>query len=153
MEGRTIYIERKEDLAVNYIIKNLFTDVPGINIVDGYPTDTLIIPTIAIEAGKLRLEDFELGNRLGRRYRKWLIEVYAKNKSQRDEYGYRILNGFTNGIAVYDYDLGFPPVVVPQLEHLDVAQREMDIIRIMPELVDKMYYRATITISAVNDTV
>jgi hypothetical protein len=148
-----VYIEREEDLSVYYLITNLFTDVAGLKVVDDYPVDNLIIPSIAVVAGKIRLEDFELGNRVGRRYRKWMIEVYAKNKSQRDEYGYRILNGFTNGITVYDYDLGFPPVVVPKAEHLDVVQREMDIIRIMPELVDKMYYRATITISAVNDTV
>jgi len=146
-------LERKEDLAVTFLVTNLFTDVTGLKIVDGYPVDSLVVPSIAIEAGKIRLENFEIGNRGSRRYRKWIIEVYAKNKSQRDEYGYRILNGFDNGIAVYNYDLGFPPTVVPQLEHLDVVQKEMDIIRIMPELVDKMYYRATITISAVNDTV
>jgi hypothetical protein len=148
-----MYRERVEDLSVYYLVKDLFASVAGVLVVDDYPNQDLVLPTVAVTAGKVRLEDFELGNREGRRYWKWKIEVYAKNKSQRDEFGYRILNAFINGITVYDYNSGFPPSVVPVLGHLDVVSREMDFIRVMPELVDKMYYRAAITIAATNDTV
>ncbi len=149
-----IFLERNEDLSVYYLIKNAFSSVPAVPIEDGFPITNLAIPSIAIEAGKIRLENFELGNRLGLRYRKWYIDVFAKNKSQRDEFGYLILNSFNNGITVYDYNMGFPPTATPPvIEHMDVKSREMDVIRIQPDLVDKLYYRATITIVAVNDTV
>lgn len=149
-----MYIERLEDLSVNYFIKSLFTDVSGLPITDDYPTDNLVIPSISVNAGPLRLEDYELGNSKGLRIRKWYIDIYALNKAQRDEFGYRILNSFDRGIPIYDYNVGFPPASgIPQIEHLDVYQRELTPVRIMPELVDKLYYRSTITIVANNDTV
>lgn len=149
-----IYLERNEDLSLYYLIKDAFASVTGLPIEDGFPTTNLSVPSIAIEAGKIRLQEFELGNREGLRYRKWYIEVFAKNKSQRDEFGYKILNELVNGFNVYDYNIGFPPDATPPIiEHMAVKSREMDIVRISPELVDKLYYRATISIVAVNDTV
>lgn len=147
-------LERLEDLSLYYLIKDSFSSVTDLTIVDGFPLTNLIIPSIAIEAGKIKLQDFELGNRDGLRYRKWYIDVFARNKSQRDEFGYKILNDLRNGIQIYDYNIGFPPSATPPvIEHMNVKSREMDIIRIQPELVDKLYYRATVTIVAVNDTV
>lgn len=149
-----MYLERLEDLSVYYLVNNLFTTVPGIKVVDDYPVDNLTIPSISVNAGKIRLEGFELGNRDELRARKWFIDVYASNKSQRDDFGYRILNAFTDGIPIYDYNVAFPPASgIPVIEHMQVVQKEMDFIRINPALVDKLYYRATITIAAVNDTV
>ena len=149
-----MFLERLEDLSVYYLIKDLFNATPGITIVDDYPVTDLVIPSIAINAGKLRLEGFELGNRDELRARKWYIDVYAKNKAQRDDFGYKILNAFKDGINIYDYNQGFPPASgIPIIEHMDVPSKELDPIRIDPNLVDKMYYRVTITIGAVNDTV
>jgi len=150
-----MYLERKEDLSVIYLVKDILAAGPGIaiNVEDGFPTDTITLPTVSVDAGKLLLEPFELGNRSGRRIRRWYIDVFAKNKSMRDELGYKILNGLDNGVLVYDYDLGFPPLVVPSIEHLDIVSRQMDFKRPIPELIDTLYYRATITIVATNDTV
>lgn len=149
-----MYTERLEDLAVYYLVKNLFTTVSGVKVTDDYPNENLVIPSISVNAGRLRLEEYELGNREGLRYRQWYIDVYAQNKAQRDEFGYRILHSFDDGITVYDYNAGFPPATgLAVLEHLNVERKEMNSIRIIPELVDKLYYRTTITIAAVNDTI
>ncbi len=147
-------LERLEDLSVNYLIKDIFSSVSSLPIEDGFPEKNLIIPSVSVENGKIKLENFELGNRSHLRYRKWYFDVFAKTKSQRDDFSYLIMNSFDNGIFIYDYNTGFPPDVTPPvIEHMDVKSIEMDIIRIQPELVDKLYYRATITIVAVNDTV
>ncbi len=149
-----LYIERLEDLSLIYLIKDSFASVVGLPIEDGFPTSSLIIPSIAIEAGKIKIQDFELGNRDGLRYRKWYIDVFAKTKGQRDDFGYKVLNDLRDGILVYDYNMGFPPSATPPvIEHMNVKSREMDVIKIDSNLVDKLYYRATITIVAVNDTV
>jgi len=149
-----MYLERLEVLSVYYTVQELFTTVSGVKVVDDYPVDDLVIPSISVNAGLIRLENFELGNREGLRYRKWYIDIFAKNKAQRDEFGYRVLNAFDSGVTVYDYNAGFPPASgIPVIEHLNVMQKDMNFIRIMPELVDKMYYRATVSIAAVNDTV
>lgn len=146
-----MYLERKEDLSVYFLVKTLFRSNPEIKIVDGFPDEALTIPSVAVDNDVLALEDFELGNREGRRTRTWYIDVFAKNKTQRDDFCYRILNGFKNGIVVYDYDEGFPDDSSPsKIGHLGVIMRRMRPLKINPKLVDKMYYRATVTIVASN---
>lgn len=149
-----MYLERKEDLSLFYFISGLFTDSSMINIVDSFPETDLTLPTIAIEEDTIDLKDFELGNRDGLRNRIWNIDIYANTKTQRNEIGYKILNELKNGITVYNYDEGFPPNVTPSvISHLGVLSRKMRVIQIIPELVEKMYYRATITVVAINDVV
>jgi hypothetical protein len=151
VEGKTIYLERKEDLSLYYLLKDIFSDTSYINIEDGFPEKVLTLPTVSVEANTIELIEFELGNREGRRLRRWSIDIFAKNKSQRDEIGYRILNELKNGIKVYNYDEGFPPDLYPsKISHLDVLSRKMTIIKILPDLVEKMYYRATIEVVATN---
>lgn len=145
-----MYQERKEDLSVYYFINNLFEDVSEfVTIVDGYPETTLQIPTIAVESKRINTEKFELGNTKRLKIRAWVIDVFARNKSQRDEFSYRILNSLEDTIPVYNYDEGFPPNVNPsQLGCLIEDNIRLDIVRVMPQLVDKLYYRATITFTA-----
>ena len=147
-------LERKEDLSIRQLIESSLPTTITINVVDGFPEEVLTLPTVSIDADTIELIDFELGNRDGRRIRSWNIDIFAKNKSQRDEIGYQLLNALKNGIIVYNYDEGFPPVVSPsQIGHLDVLSRKMTIIKIFSSLVEKMYYRATISVIATNDVV
>lgn len=153
-EGSAIYIERKEDLSVYYFLKDVFSDTPFVNITDGFPEGALLVPTIASEAGKINVVEYELGNRDGLRVRRWYIDIYAKNKSQRDEFGYRLLNVLKDGIPVYDYDEGFPPSVSPtKIGTLIVSSKIYDPIKISADVVEKLYYRATVSIVAQNDKV
>ncbi len=149
-----MYLERKEDLSIFYFLQGLFTDTPYIKIVDSFPEEDLVLPTISVDATAIDLLDFELGNRDGRRLRKWNIDIFANTKSQRDEIGYKILNELKNGIIVYNYDEGFPPSVTPSQEsHMDVISRRMTIMKVFPEFTEKMYYRATIEVVATNDVI
>lgn len=149
-----LYTERKEDLSVYYFLKSTFSDAPHIVITDGFPEGDLKLPTVAVEAGKIDVVEFEMGNRDGLRVRRWYIDVYAVNKSQRDEFGYRLLDVLKNGIPVYNYDEGFPPTVSPSREGtLIVLSKSYNPIRISASVVDKLYYRATISFVAQNDKV
>ena len=144
-----MYLERKEDLSIVYWLKDKFSATPGINIVDSYPQGDLVIPTISVESDLLEYIDFELGERTGTRVRTWYIDIFATNKSQRDDFAYKILNDLKDGILVYDYDLGFPNSTV--IGHLNIIKRRVKVVRIDASLVSKMYYRTTITILAQND--
>ena len=74
---------------------------------------------------------------------------YTNNKSQRDELAYRLLNGLEACIPVYDYDEGFPPDVSPtELGCLEVEDLKLQIILVFPELVDTLYWRATVSFVA-----
>lgn len=147
-----MYIERKQDLSVYYKIKDTF-DAEGasfIEIVDEFPAEDLTIPSISIENHSYMVRPFELGNRTGLDIRKWYINIFANNKSQRDDYGYLIKNALQDGIPVYDYDEGFPPSVSPtQIGGLTVVELEVSPIRIFPELVSKLYWRGQIKLVAV----
>jgi len=150
-----MFVERKEDLSVYYFLKTLFADAPFVTIVDGFPEGVdLKLPTVAVEAGKIDVVLFEMGNRDGLRVRRWYIDIFAVNKSQRDEFGYRLLDALKDGIPVYNYDQGFPPSVSPAREGtLMVNSKSYNPIRVSADVVDKLYYRATVTFAAQNDKV
>ena len=147
-------LQRKQDLAVYYFIKDLFSDVSGINVVDEFPTTLLTLPTIAVEAYTIDNSRFlELGDTERIMIRIWSIDIFAANKAQRDEYGYRILTALETKVPVYDYDEGNPPMVLTKLGVLQPDRIQMEFIRILPELVDKLYYRANVNFTCTYDTV
>lgn len=149
-----MYIERLEDLSVYYWLKDKFSDTSFITIVDGFPDEELSLPTIAVEAGRIDVQEFELGNRDGLRVRRWFIDIYAKNKSQRDEFGYRLLNELKNPIPVYNYDEGFPPSITPtKIGALAILAKSYNPIKIDIKVTQKLYYRAAISIVAQNDII
>lgn len=155
-----LVIYRLEDLSVYFFIKDMFQDTPHIEVVDSFPSDEtgspviLTLPTISIDTGRLKEESFELGNRDKVRIRIWYIDIFAKNKSQRDDFGYRILDQSKNGINVYDYNEGFPPDVAPaRVEHMDVLSISYEPIPVMLELSEKLYFRGQVILVTQNDTV
>jgi len=142
-------IIRKEDLSIYYWLVDLFSDHDFIKIEDGFPDKPLTIPSISVEPDIIDIENNELGNRSGARFRTWYIDVFAKNKAQRNEFAYEILDALKDGITIYDYDIEIPSSVA--IGHLNILKRRLKVVRIEPELVSKMYYRSTISILATND--
>lgn len=140
--------ERKEDLSVYYYVKDLFVATPQVSVVDEFPVQGLTLPTVSVEAKTIDAYPFELGNENRVQYRVWYLDVFAQNKSQRDELGYLLLDALEQCIPVYDYDEGFPPAVVTRLGCLDVLDLRLEIVRVNPYLVDTLYYRATVSFSA-----
>ena len=146
------YAETKEDISVLVFIKALFADTDFVTVVDEYPDAELTIPTVSVEQGETILTEYEMGNRSGRRIREYVINIFARNKSQRDDYSYRVVNALENGIIVYNYNEGFPPEVTPTvLEHLNVVSRRIIPIEVLPELVEKLYFRSMVKFVATND--
>jgi len=144
-----MFLERKQDLSVYYWLVNLFSDAPFINIEDGYPETDFVIPTVAVEWSNISLFPLEMGNKKGFQRRMWFIEIFAETKSQRDDISYRILNAIEDNIPVNDYDEGFPPNISPtQLGCLIPQSIKVEIIRVIPELVDKLYWRAVVSFTA-----
>jgi hypothetical protein len=151
-EQMSIY--RLEDLSVNYWVRDIFSAFGQINIVDEYPDETLTLPTVSVVEGKLSEEEFELGNRDGLRIRRWFIDVFAMNKSQRKDFGYRVLAEAKNGITVYDYNEGFPPDASPSaINHLTVISRSFNPIPVVRGLNEKLYYRGQLILVTKNDKV
>lgn len=149
----TIY--RLEDLSVISFVKELFLPYAFITIVDEFPTQILTIPTISVVNGRLIEDRFELGNRdAGLRTRRWFIDIFAVNKSQRDDFAYKILDSTDNGINVHNYNEGFPPDASPStVNHLDVISKSYEPIDVIPELNEKLYFRGQIILITKNDKV
>lgn len=149
-----MFIERLEDLSVYYHIKDEFSDVSFAIIEDSFPDTVVKLPTIAVDAGTLDHELFEIGNRTPLRIRKWYIDVFALNKAQRDEFCFRILHSVDNGINVYNYDEGFPPAVSPsKIGHLGLVSKKFLPIPVMLGENQKKYYRGQVIIITENDLV
>ena len=144
-----MHIERKKDLSIYYWLVALFTDVPYVNIRDGFPISDLVIPTVSVEGGTINLLPHEIGNKNRVFSRYWRIDVFGDTKSQRDDFTYRILENLQDTIPVYDYDEGFPPGVSPtQLGCLNVRNVRSNVIEILPEFTQKLYYRTSIALTA-----
>jgi hypothetical protein len=152
-ESMTIY--RLEDLSITYFIKGVFEDFSMIKIVNEFPKEILNVPTISVVNGKLIEEYFELGNRdPGLRIRRWFIDIFAKNISQRDDFAYKILDETDNGINVYDYNEGFPPDASPaKVNHLSLISKSYEPIPVLVESNEKLFYRGQIILITKNDSV
>lgn len=147
-----MYRERKENLSIVYYLRDLFSDVSGIDVVDAFPTEPLTVPTISSEAGRIDGLRFELGNRDFQQERVWFIDIFVKNKSQRDEFSFRIINAIKDPIPVYDYDEGFPPTVSPsQIGILRVDRYTEEPFEVDSTEIDILRYRAMIKIVATFD--
>ncbi len=149
-----MHLERKKDIAVFYWLEGLFsTPYPHITVVDGFPLDNLVVPSVSIDWTLMTNETFELGNRTGDYNRSWYIDVFTENKSQRDDFTYLILEALQDTIPVLDYDVGFPPSSPPQLGYLRPDETAIRRIPIMSELVEKLYYRSEVRFNALYNEV
>jgi hypothetical protein len=148
-------IYRLEDLSVIYFVKDLFQESSFVTVVDEFPTAILQVPTISVVNGRLIEERFELGNRdAGVRTRRWFIDIFAMNKSQRDDFAYLILDSSDNGINVYNYNEGFPPDASPsEVNHLDVISKSYEPIDVIRASNEKLYFRGQIILITKNDKV
>lgn len=142
-------LERIIDLSIYYYLKNLFPSF--VIVVDGFPgSETsadpkLILPTVSIDALDMVPIPFELGSQ-DRTLRFWAIDVFAKNKSQRDDFTYTVYNQIKdNNILVYNYDLGFPPTTVPQIGYLVIENITAKPIYVFKDLIQDLYWRSRIT--------
>jgi hypothetical protein len=132
----------------------MFSDASSINIVDSFPEEILTVPTISIDAGRIKEEHYEVGSRDRIRVRIWYIDIFAINKSQRDDFGYRILDQSKDGINIYNYNEGFPPSVTPsRIEHFDVLNISYEPIPVILDEVQPKYFRGQVIIVTQNDTV
>ena len=142
-------LSTKQDRSVFYYIQNLFSDVSYITVVDDFPAQNLVVPTISVVARTISLNKLELGNRKGYSIRLWDLDVFASTKGQRDEIGYRILSNIEDNIPVYDYDEGFPNIVDPtQIGCLQPEQIKMEVVDVNPNLVSKLYWRSRVSFTA-----
>jgi hypothetical protein len=139
--------EKKQDLSVYYWLQSFLN--PMVKVVDAFPVENLVLPSVSIETDVINGFFLELGSGKQEQIRTWTVDVFALNKTQRDEIGYLIYNELDNKIPVYDYDEGFPPAVnsQTQLGILDMLEKKLKTIRVYPELVDTLYYRCEITFS------
>lgn len=142
-------LERLQDLSVKYWLEDVvYPDISSfLTVVDGFPNELLSLPTIAVEWEDIRVRPQELGNRYGIDLRLWIIDIFAKNKSQRDDYSFRLKRYLANTIPVYNYVEGFPPEVTPsQIGYLSAEQLRLKRIKILPELVgENLYYRSNVS--------
>jgi len=140
-------LNRKKDTSVVYWLRDIFVDVSGMVVVDEYREQELVVPSIALETGPMSSQPFEMGSRTKQFFRTWYIDIYAKNAEQRNEMAYRIMREADNGISVYDYDEGFPPLVSPtKIGTIGVLEQKYDPISVVPDLLEVMYWRGSVTI-------
>jgi hypothetical protein len=143
-------IERLQDLSINYWLRSLLPSF--VSVVDAFPAninqaDTpLTLPTVSVDSIKVQAVALELGG-LEINDRMWVIDIFAKTKSQRDDFTYLLVNTLKSNIPVYDYNQGFPPAIVPCIGGLVVDNIQARPVYVFQELVKDLYWRSSITFS------
>lgn len=148
-----MHLHTKQDLAVTQFLKELFSSAPSVDILDSYPDVPLEIPCIVVDLDNIDTYTREMGTRELGRIRTWYIDIYATSKIQRDEMSYMILDALENKINVYDYDQGFPPTVIPKIGVLDPDDIQLKVLKVLPDLTERMYYRAVIIFTAIYENI
>ncbi len=148
-----MYQERLEDLSVVYWLKDKFSSAGFVTIVDAFPDELLTLPTISVEWDTIEGFEWELGNRKVMKERVYYVDIFAKNKSQRDEFAYKIFNDLDDGITIYDYNEGFPEqgATPSELGCFIIKNRKAKNIEVDSDLVDELYYRAAVIFTATYD--
>ncbi len=138
-------LKRKFDLSLFYW---LVDNVPSVvNVEDGFPNEPLQLSTVSVINLDVEGKPFELGGcELDTQF--WRIDIFAGNKVQRDYLANTLYDTLESNITVYDYDEGFPPTVSPsEIGTLITSGRRMRPIRVFEELVEKLYWRTSLTFS------
>jgi len=143
-------IERKIDLSIFYYVKSKLPSF--VTVLDAFPTNAngndpqLTLPTVSIDSIDLTGISLELGSTdITQRF--WAIDVFAKNKSQRDDFAYLFSRLLLNeSIPVFDYDQGFPPDFnPPQIGYLTPSSIDMKPVYVFRDLVQDLYWRSRLT--------
>jgi hypothetical protein len=147
--------ETLEGYSLYYFIDRCFSDgnlKP--TIIEEFPTDLLVVPTIAIEWGDIDGYEYELGNRDAIKERTWYLDVFAKTAIQKNELCYRIFNYLKDPVPVYNYNAGFPPTVVPAIGSLRTIKRSIRNVKapaLLYKTPEELYFRGTVTYTVVCD--
>lgn len=141
-----IHLYTNMERSLYYWLSDLFSSYSFIKVVDSFPDSDLTIPSVALTADEIQLKRLELGNRKFEDIdRMWFIDIFAENKTQRNDLAFLILDNLDNYIAVYDYNYGFPPnVSPPQIGVMIPYSLRFVPLKVFPELTDKMYWRGQI---------
>ena len=141
---------RLQDMSIYYWLVD--TVPSAVNVVDAFPVSDvdqnprLVLPTVSIDTLPTSSGPFELGNKTPLWDRQWVIDIFANTKSMRDDLGYMILEALYCDIVVSDYNEGFPPDVTPtEVGALLVRDIEMQSVYVFRELVEDLYWRASVT--------
>jgi len=136
-------LKQKFPISIYYWLQDQVDN--SVNVEDEFPTGELTLPTVSVTELDIRGTSLELGGcELDKLY--WRIDIFANNKAQRDYLKYQLYEELESNIEVYDYDEGFPPSTSPsQLGTLIVKDRRAKAVHVFEELVDKLYWRASIT--------
>lgn len=145
-------IERLQDLSVFYKVKDILSPHIIIKVVDEFPTDEFKkddLPLVSVEGLIFTSDDFEMGNRRLKNDRKWMINIFGKNKAQRSDIMYFLNTELQQGIPVLDYNEGFPENGVTdqtQLGTLVILGVTTEPIPVFSALVTTLYWRGELKI-------
>lgn len=144
-------LNRKQDLSIYYFLEGILPTF--VTVVDGFPEGDLVLPTASVEALPIEGVPFELGG-CDRDTRFWRIDVFAENKSQRDDLAYKVYKELEKNVSVYNYDEGFPPAISPtRIGFMRCYDRRVAPIKVFDELVRKLYWRSAINFWTVHETI
>jgi hypothetical protein len=141
----SISLERKQRKSLYYWLVDVLSEYPTVNVTDAYPYEELELPTVSVDGGEIEAYPYQLGGSDRQRERHWTIDIFGTSQDQVDQLASEILDAIDdNSMEVYDYDEGFEsPTRIGTLIPGTYIRVYPD--RVFPDLVEKLYWRNSIS--------
>lgn len=113
-----MYVERKIETSFIIWLREKLTSVPGVVVEKAFTfTGPLTNPTVVAQRPKFVASQLQLGSKEKTHTGYWLVDIYGKTDTQRDDLMYLISEKLeSEDIVVLNLDQGFPPAVTPDQE-------------------------------------
>lgn len=132
-----------EDKAHYSLIQKLKTEFQTeLEVKDSFPKEELLVPTLSVNLVSVDFTNLQIGDYNNIRELSWVIDVFALNKTQRNQIVFKLFYILEKKIPIYDYDLGFPPQSIPEIGSLTPTRLRIEFIEVQAEKPEDLYYRA-----------
>ncbi len=141
-----MFIEENAHFSLIHHLKNQFGSLA--QVLDSFPEKFLDTPTLAIDIQSIRFTKFQIGDYNNIREVNWLVDIFARTKSQRDRIIFKAMASLEKPIPIYDFGVNFPPPLPPQVGVIRPIMITLDFIDIKIDNPEEIFYRGAGTFTA-----
>lgn len=141
---------RLADKSLHYYLENQLNTIWGsfLSVKDSYPNtlEEITVPLVSVDYTTGRLNPLEIGTDENEDIMYFMIDIFARGKSERDDLLYIIMNLLSSGCNVVQFSGGSAGANIGHMYFEDISARPM--YAFGPDIPTKVAYRAEVSTKA-----
>ncbi|MEM4134611.1 MAG: hypothetical protein QXV73_05380 [Candidatus Micrarchaeia archaeon] len=135
-----MYIEENAHFSLIRKLKDSFADT--VKVVDSYPRNQIEVPLISVDIIRLDFTKLQIGDYNNIRNITWIVDVFAKNKTQRDRMTFQLMSTLEQKIPIYDFTNGFNNQNLIEIGAIEPKRLRVEFVEIEVENPEELFFRA-----------